>query len=36
MGMAIVARKTIMQSAAVILAWWAIGVILSVVGAAFS
>jgi hypothetical protein len=36
LGMAIVARKTIMQSAAVVLLWWFLGVGLAVVGASFS
>lgn len=36
LGMSIVAKKTIVQSAAVVLLWWFLGLGLAVVGAAFS
>jgi hypothetical protein len=36
LGMAIVAKKTIAQSAAVVLLWWVVGLAFAVVGAAFS
>jgi hypothetical protein len=36
LGMAIVAKKTIMQSAVVVLIWWVVGLVFGLVGAAFS